>query len=44
MTASTGWGVFRERPVWTVGGDWQSVNTEDDLAAVIEYVMEAQDR
>lgn len=38
------WDEFRERPVWTVGGDWQCINTEHDLAAAVEYVMEAQDR
>lgn len=38
------WDVFRERPVWTVGGDWQCINSEEDLAVVIEYVMEVQDR
>lgn len=33
-----------DRPVWTVGGDWQCINTEEDLAPVILYVSEAQDR
>ncbi len=34
---------FTGRPVWTRGGDWQCVNTEDDLAAVILYASEVQD-
>lgn len=38
------WPVFRDRPVWSVGGDWECVNSEDDLATVCEYVSEAQDR
>lgn len=36
--------VFRDRPVWAVGGDWQCVNSEDDLESVIQYVTEAQHR
>ena len=36
--------VFRDRPVWSVGGDWQCVNNEDELATVCEYVRDAQDR
>ena len=38
------WEAFRDRPVWTVLGDWECINTEDDLEAVIQYVSEAQDR
>jgi REP element-mobilizing transposase RayT len=38
------WPVFVDRPVWTVGGDWQCINTEDELEQVILYVNEAQDR
>jgi hypothetical protein len=38
---SAGW---KDRPVWTVGGDWECINTEDDLETVIAYVLEAQDR
>jgi REP element-mobilizing transposase RayT len=36
--------VFRDRPVWTEGGDWQCINSEDELQQVIEYVEIAQDR
>ncbi|TWU23459.1 hypothetical protein Pla52o_29950 [Novipirellula galeiformis] len=39
-----GWPIFIDRPVWTVGGDWQCVNTEDELERVIFYAGEAQDR
>ncbi len=35
---------FRERPVWTVGGDWQCINNEEELDTVCEYVREAKDR
>jgi len=38
------WAEFCDRPVWTVGGDWQCINSEDDLETVIVYVAEAQDR
>lgn len=38
------WPVFRDRPVWTVGGDWECINSEDDLETVCLYVREAQDR
>lgn len=38
------WPVFIDRPVWTVGGDWQSVNSEEELEQVILYTAEAQDR
>ena len=32
------------RPVWTVGGDWVCVNTEDELERVCLYVRRSQDR
>lgn len=35
---------FIDRPVWTIGGDWQILYNEEDLAQVIFYVDEAQDR
>jgi REP element-mobilizing transposase RayT len=35
---------FLERPVWSELGDWECINTEEDLEIVIAYVMEAQDR
>ena len=38
------WPVFRDRPVWTIGGDWVCVNSEDELEQVGRYVLEAQDR
>ncbi len=38
------WPVYRDRPVWTVGGDWECINTTQDLEAVCVYVAEAQDR
>jgi REP element-mobilizing transposase RayT len=34
---------FIDRPVWSRGGDWQCVNSEDDLEAVILYAGDAQD-
>ncbi len=38
------WSEFVDRPVWTIGGDWRCINTEDELEQVIVYVSEAQDR
>ena len=38
------WPVFVDRPVWTVGGDWQCVNSDGELEQVILYSGEAQDR
>jgi len=38
------WEAFRDRPVWTSLGDWDCINTEDELEAVILYVSEAQER
>ena len=35
---------FVDRPVWTVGGDWQCLNTDEDLEQAILYAGEAQDR
>jgi REP element-mobilizing transposase RayT len=35
---------FCDRVVWTVGGDWVCINTEDDLEAICLYVRDAQDR
>ncbi len=38
------WIPFRERPVWTVGGDWECVNNEVDLESAIQYTTDGQDR
>jgi hypothetical protein len=38
------WAEFIDRPVWTSGGDWQCINTEEELHDVVQYVREAQDR
>jgi hypothetical protein len=38
------WPQFVERPVWTVGGDWTCINSENDLEQVCLYVRDAQDR
>jgi REP element-mobilizing transposase RayT len=38
------WPVLRDRPVWTAGGDWVCVNSDDELDEVCRYVLEAQDR
>jgi REP element-mobilizing transposase RayT len=35
---------YRDRPVWTVGGDWICINADDDLEQVCQYVRDAQDR
>ena len=35
---------FRDRQVWTVGGDWECINAMDDLEIVCQYVCDAQDR
>ncbi|MCR9297125.1 MAG: hypothetical protein NXI32_30865 [bacterium] len=37
-------GIFVDRPVWAVGGDWQCINTEEELEHVIHYIRDAQDR
>jgi REP element-mobilizing transposase RayT len=34
---------FVDRPVWTRGGDWDCINTEEGLEAVILYAGDAQD-
>jgi hypothetical protein len=38
------WIQFRDRPVWTVGGDWECINTDDGLEEIGCYVREAQER
>jgi REP element-mobilizing transposase RayT len=38
------WEVFRERPIWTTLGDWQCINSEEDLETAVLYVSEAQNR
>jgi REP element-mobilizing transposase RayT len=38
------WTVFCDRPVWTLGGDWECVNSDDDLETICQYVLEAQDQ
>ena len=35
---------FRDRPVWSRGGDWQCINKDEELELAIQYVEEAQDR
>jgi len=35
---------FVGRPVWSVGGDWKCLNSEDELAIAIDYVLNAQDK
>ena len=35
---------FRDRQVWSVGGDWECINSIDDVDVVCQYVREAQDR
>ncbi len=37
------WSILGDRPVWTVAGDWQCINSDNDLDAVIRYVRDAQD-
>ncbi|TWU17902.1 hypothetical protein [Allorhodopirellula heiligendammensis] len=36
--------MFVNRPVWTTGGDWKCVNSQEQLEQVIRYVKEVQDR
>lgn len=38
------WPKFLDRPLWTVGGDWQCIFTEEALEQVILYAGEGQDR
>jgi REP element-mobilizing transposase RayT len=35
---------YQERPVWSVGGDWESINSESDLERAIFYAGEGQER
>ena len=35
---------FVGRPIWTSGGYWRHINSDDDLERVIVYTNEAQDR
>lgn len=37
------WPFFVDRPVWTVGGDWQCINKVYELEQVLQYAGEAQD-
>ena len=34
---------FQTRPVWSVGGDWKCINSEEELEQIVRYVSEAQD-
>ena len=36
--------VFKNRPVWSVGGDWKCIDSEDDLERAILYAGEGQER
>jgi REP element-mobilizing transposase RayT len=36
------WSLFKDRPVWSVGGDWECINNEDDLESVCLYVRDGQ--
>jgi hypothetical protein len=38
------WSQFCNLNVWTVGGDWECINGDEDLDLVCQYVREAQDR
>lgn len=38
------WPLFADRPVWTVGGHYQCVNTVEDFDQVVLYAGEVQDR
>ncbi|MCA9012020.1 MAG: transposase [Planctomycetaceae bacterium] len=38
------WPLFADRPVWTVGGHYQCVNTVEDLDQVVLHAGEVQDR
>jgi REP element-mobilizing transposase RayT len=37
-------GIFAGRPVWTQYGDWDCLDTDDELEAAVLYVTECQDR
>ncbi len=34
---------FADRPVWTTGGDWKCINSENDLQLAVAYAGEVQD-
>jgi len=36
--------VYTDRPVWTVGGDWKCINSEDNLEQAILYTGDVQER
>ncbi len=36
--------TIKNENVWTRGGDCEVVDGEDNLARVVEYILEAQDR
>ncbi len=38
------WEEFRNRPVWTMLGDWECINSQDDLEKVILYASDVQER
>jgi hypothetical protein len=38
------WTEFQDRQVWTTGGDWDCINSDDDLESACLYVRDAQDR
>jgi REP element-mobilizing transposase RayT len=38
------WSQFCNRPVWTVGGAWSALETEQELENAILYAGEVQDR
>lgn len=38
------WSELRDRQVWSVGGDWKCINSEDELENVCVYVIDAQNR
>ena len=35
---------FVDRPVWTRGGDWECINSTQEVADCVAYVLEAQDQ
>lgn len=35
---------FKDRKVWTTGGDWKCINSDDDLQQAILYAGEVQER
>ena len=38
------WSDYVGRPVWSEGGDWKCVNSEEELESVVRYVLDAQDK